>query len=203
MTKSKVSVCTAEEAGLPAHPTKLSCTNFAKTCHLFKSSSQSNATQDPCFEAVLSPLRRRCQILCAKYDAPHRYADEKQKIKHESDSISQTLSSDLLEHIETTFFNAYLEHQYLIRRNPVTNINYDRQLNTPSMVQKIEELQAKLHATKDEDEQRALEEDITGKARMASICYLLMLKMDHSLIDTMALLVGGLCSNGPTVTKGC
>ncbi|KAI6145904.1 hypothetical protein BKA82DRAFT_4162435 [Pisolithus tinctorius] len=31
------------------------------------------------------------------------------------------------------------------------------------MVQKIEELQAKLHATKDEDEQRALEEDITGK----------------------------------------
>ncbi|KAI6020583.1 hypothetical protein EDC04DRAFT_403956 [Pisolithus marmoratus] len=43
------------------------------------------------------------------------------------------------------------------------NIDYDRQLDTPSMVQEIEALQAKLNETVDENEQRALEEDVTGK----------------------------------------
>ncbi|KAI5987367.1 hypothetical protein EDD15DRAFT_2199579 [Pisolithus albus] len=38
-----------------------------------------------------------------------------------------------------------------------------RQLNTPSLVQDIRSLQVKLDETRDEDEQRALEEDITGK----------------------------------------
>ncbi|KAI6004962.1 hypothetical protein EDC04DRAFT_2784504 [Pisolithus marmoratus] len=40
---------------------------------------------------------------------------------------------------------------------------YDRTFNVPSMVQEIEALQAKLDETEGEDEQRALEEDITGK----------------------------------------
>ncbi|KAI6001704.1 hypothetical protein EDC04DRAFT_1055334 [Pisolithus marmoratus] len=40
---------------------------------------------------------------------------------------------------------------------------YDRTFNVPSMVQEIEALQAKLDETEGEDEQRVLEEDITGK----------------------------------------
>ncbi|KAI6020565.1 hypothetical protein EDC04DRAFT_401407 [Pisolithus marmoratus] len=44
-----------------------------------------------------------------------------------------------------------------------SNIDYDRRLDTPSMVQEIKTLQAKLNETVDEDEQRALEEDVTGK----------------------------------------
>ncbi|KAI6038678.1 hypothetical protein EDC04DRAFT_3141285 [Pisolithus marmoratus] len=44
-----------------------------------------------------------------------------------------------------------------------SNIDYDRQLDTPSMFRGIEVLQAKLDETEDEDEQRALEEDVTGK----------------------------------------
>ncbi|KAI5988498.1 hypothetical protein EDC04DRAFT_1440770 [Pisolithus marmoratus] len=44
-----------------------------------------------------------------------------------------------------------------------SNIDYDRQLDIPSMVQEIKMLQAKLDETEHEDEQRALEEDITGK----------------------------------------
>ncbi|KAI5985059.1 hypothetical protein EDD15DRAFT_1651020 [Pisolithus albus] len=37
------------------------------------------------------------------------------------------------------------------------------QLDTLSVIQDINALQARLNATKDEDEQRALEEDVTGK----------------------------------------
>ncbi|KAI6101082.1 hypothetical protein EDD16DRAFT_396280 [Pisolithus croceorrhizus] len=43
------------------------------------------------------------------------------------------------------------------------SIVYDRHLDTPSVVQQIEALQVKLDTTEDEDEQRALEEDVTGK----------------------------------------
>ncbi|KAI5992137.1 hypothetical protein EDD15DRAFT_1033661 [Pisolithus albus] len=43
------------------------------------------------------------------------------------------------------------------------NIDYDRQLNAPSVVQEVQALQVKLDTVEDEDEQRALEEDITGK----------------------------------------
>ncbi|KAI6138375.1 hypothetical protein BKA82DRAFT_3143729 [Pisolithus tinctorius] len=49
------------------------------------------------------------------------------------------------------------------RAGQVSHMVYFRQLNTPSMVQEIEALQAKINATEDEDEQRALEEDVTGK----------------------------------------
>ncbi|KAI5984992.1 hypothetical protein EDC04DRAFT_2913979 [Pisolithus marmoratus] len=40
------------------------------------------------------------------------------------------------------------------------------------MSQEIEALQAKLDEMEDKDEQRALEEDVTGKARTVSSCYL-------------------------------
>ncbi|KIN94211.1 hypothetical protein M404DRAFT_1008510 [Pisolithus tinctorius Marx 270] len=69
------------------------------------------------------------------------------------------------------------------------------------MVQEIEALCEKLNSTEDEDEQRALEEDITGKARAASTCYLSTL-MVHSLIDLVALLVWDLRGSGRTITTG-
>ncbi|KAI6143072.1 hypothetical protein BKA82DRAFT_1008966 [Pisolithus tinctorius] len=111
---------------------------------------------------MLPRLYRRCQTLGARDDAPGRYADEMQKVQHELKSIAYTLSAGLLEHICTTFYNIYLQG-VLQRTGQVSHMAYDRQLNTPSMVQEIEALQAKLNATEDEDQQRALEEDITGK----------------------------------------
>ncbi|KAI5984906.1 hypothetical protein F5J12DRAFT_62511 [Pisolithus orientalis] len=44
-----------------------------------------------------------------------------------------------------------------------SRIEYDRQLHLPSAIEEVEALQVKLDATVDEDERRALEEDITGK----------------------------------------
>ncbi|KIO03647.1 hypothetical protein M404DRAFT_612498 [Pisolithus tinctorius Marx 270] len=73
--------------------------------------------------------------------------------------------------------------------------------NTPSVVQEVETLQAKLSTTEDEDERRALEEDVTGKARTASTCLLSTL-MVHLLIDLVALLVWDLRRSGRTITKG-
>ncbi|KIN93653.1 hypothetical protein M404DRAFT_486766 [Pisolithus tinctorius Marx 270] len=83
-------------------------------------------------------------------------------VQHELKSIVYTLSAGLLKHICTTFYNIYLRGA-LQRAGQVSHMVYFRQLNTPSMVQEIEALQAKINATEDEDEQRALEEDVTGK----------------------------------------
>lgn len=58
-------------------------------------SSQSSATQDRRLEVVLPLLRRRCQILCAEYDAPRRYSDEKAKMRCELKSLWQTPSADV------------------------------------------------------------------------------------------------------------
>ncbi|KAI5998282.1 hypothetical protein EDD15DRAFT_314347 [Pisolithus albus] len=45
----------------------------------------------------------------------------------------------------------------------MSSMEYNREPDSPSMIQHVKELQVKLDATKDEDEQRALEEDVTGK----------------------------------------
>ncbi|KAI5992974.1 hypothetical protein EDD15DRAFT_2367774 [Pisolithus albus] len=88
----------------------------------------------------------------------------------------------------TTFRNLSFEHENGGTAIPA-NVDYDRQLNTPSAVQEIEALQVKLDALEDEDEQRVLEEDITGKARIAFSYYFSMLTVVHSFIDPMALLM--------------
>ncbi|KIO00276.1 hypothetical protein M404DRAFT_767573 [Pisolithus tinctorius Marx 270] len=144
---------TAEEHGLLAS--------------LFMGSRQSRVAQDPRLEVVLPLLRERCQIFCAEDDAPPRYADEKQKVERELESISQTLSACLLNHIDTTFSDASFFHHLMPpgsrQPDPESRIEYDRQLDTRSTVQEIEVLQARLDEVRDDDEQRALEEDITGK----------------------------------------
>ncbi|KAI6003315.1 hypothetical protein F5J12DRAFT_839832 [Pisolithus orientalis] len=131
------------------------------TCNPFKSNQQSNAAQDLHSDVVLPLLRRRCQILCAWRDSPRRYTDEKQKVECESNSIQQTLGAGLLEGITTTFGTASYEHENLVTDQ--IGHKHDRQLDIPSMVQEINVLQGKVDATEDDDEKRALEEDLTGK----------------------------------------
>lgn len=73
--------------------------------------------------------------------------------------MSQTLSVGLLEHIYNTLFDASESEP---RTGQVIREPYDR-ANVLRTVQGIAVLQEKLQETVDEDEQRALEEDITGK----------------------------------------
>lgn len=122
------------------------------------------AETDPRLEAVLPMLRRRCQALRESDDAPRRCDDERQRVEDEIKCISQTLGADLLKHIRIAFYNAYREHESPSdATHRVSPVKYDRQLDIPSMVQDINELQVTLNATKDRDELRALEEDVAGK----------------------------------------
>ncbi|KAI6145914.1 hypothetical protein BKA82DRAFT_2284985 [Pisolithus tinctorius] len=75
---------------------------------------------------------------------------------------TSTLSAGLLQHILRVFGDAYFEHE-LSQAPQASCIEYDRQLNLPSAIEEVEALQAKLVTTEDENERRALEEDITGK----------------------------------------
>ncbi|KAI6118494.1 hypothetical protein EDD16DRAFT_983490 [Pisolithus croceorrhizus] len=122
-----------------------------------------SAQSDPRLEVVLPLLHRRYQTLRAVGDVPPQLADDKQKVEYELRSISQTLGADLLHHIMTTFENACYQCLPWPRSRQASHVYYDRQFNTPSMIQEIRALQLKLDATKDEDERRALEEDVTGK----------------------------------------
>ncbi|KAI6118528.1 hypothetical protein EDD16DRAFT_986351 [Pisolithus croceorrhizus] len=54
-------------------------------------------------------------------------------------------------------------HPSIMATDQASHMKYDRQLDARSMVQDIKTLQVKFDTTKDEDEQRALEEDVTGK----------------------------------------
>ncbi|KIK19989.1 hypothetical protein PISMIDRAFT_682743 [Pisolithus microcarpus 441] len=160
-----LSVGAAEADGLRACLPKLSYASSLMGYNPFRGSRQfAPAESDPRLETVLPLLHRRCQTLSTEYDAPRRYAHERQRVEEEIKSISQTLGAGLFEHITTAFDNAYWEYKSPGRVTPeVSPLKYDRQLDTLSVIQDIDALQAQLNATKDEDEQRALEEDVTGK----------------------------------------
>ncbi|KIK19976.1 hypothetical protein PISMIDRAFT_616151 [Pisolithus microcarpus 441] len=165
-----LSVGAAEADGLRACLPKLSYANSLMGYNPFRGSRQfAPAESDPRLETVLPLLHRRCQTLSTEDDAPRRYAHERQRVGREIKSILQTLGADLLQHIITAFRNAYWEHLLPGKVTPQASpLTYDRQLDTLSVIQDINALQARLNATKDKDEQRALEEDVTGKARTAS-----------------------------------
>ncbi|KAI6002302.1 hypothetical protein F5J12DRAFT_228386 [Pisolithus orientalis] len=76
-------------------------------------------------------------------------------------SISKTLGIQLLKHICTSLLGTSGDN-HSRRSGQVSHVDNDT-VNVHSSVREIEALQAKLHSTHDEDEQRALEEDITGK----------------------------------------
>ncbi|KAI6022277.1 hypothetical protein PISMIDRAFT_675439 [Pisolithus microcarpus 441] len=156
------SVCATEEDGLLSHSPTLSHANRATRYSLLRGSQQFHVVQSDARHKVALPLLyRRCEILRAWSDTPHRYAAERQKLECELKSITQTQGARLLKYIIATFCN--LCHEYSGGAVVRANIDYDRQLNTLSVVQEIQALQVKLDAVEDEDDQRALEEDITGK----------------------------------------
>ncbi|KAI6004990.1 hypothetical protein EDC04DRAFT_2785324 [Pisolithus marmoratus] len=168
----------SEDDSLLPHPLKLLCADWAMRCNLFKANQSGAAQLDPRLHAVLPLLRRRCQTLRTT-DAKGRFlprgAYEKRKMECELTSVSQTLGADLLEHIRISFYNvdhaqlpsidsaSHLQLQSTGVTGQASNMCYDRTLDIPSMVQEVQALQTKLNATEDEDEQRALEEDVTGK----------------------------------------
>ncbi|KAI6146982.1 hypothetical protein EDD17DRAFT_85928 [Pisolithus thermaeus] len=195
---------TGEEDDLRAHPPKLSCVNSIMRCNPFRGGRQITASEsDPRPEIELPLLRRRCQVFDRAWvDAPRRYADERQRMEGEIKLILQTLGVDLLEHIMTTFYNTYREHRFPEATRTVSSVKYDRQLDTPSMVEDIKTLQVKSEATNDGGEQRALEEDITGKVRIVSSYSFSTLGMVLSLIDPVALVVWDLCRSRRTITQG-
>ncbi|KAI6019326.1 hypothetical protein PISMIDRAFT_436471 [Pisolithus microcarpus 441] len=131
----------------------------------FRGGRQFAATEsDPRLKTVLPLLHRRCQTLYEQCDAPRQYAHERRRVEGEIKSISRTLGADLVEHIRIVHYNAYPEPESSTEAtHRASTVKYDRQLDTLSVVQDIKALQAQLDATEDEDEQRALEEDIAGK----------------------------------------
>ncbi|KAI5997539.1 hypothetical protein EDD15DRAFT_348613 [Pisolithus albus] len=182
------SVCGTEEDGLLPHSPTLSRANSTMRYNLLRGSRQPSAVQlDARHEVAFPQLHGRCRTLHTQCDTPHRYAAEGLKAECEWRSIMQTLSAGLRGHVIATLNDLSCEREGAT--TVPANIDYDKQLDTPSMVQEIEALQVKLDALEDEDEQRALEEDITGKARIVSSFYFSMLRVVHSFIDPVALLV--------------
>lgn len=118
---------------------------------------------DPHLEVALPLLRRRWETLHRMSYMPPLWHTDRQEVEDEINSISQTLGAALLEHIVITDCNASLRRKCKLAGQP-------RQLDIPSLVQDINALQVKLGATMDEYEQRALEEDITGKILWLFLC---------------------------------
>ncbi|KAI6143336.1 hypothetical protein BKA82DRAFT_296234 [Pisolithus tinctorius] len=99
---------------------------------------------NPSFNSQCAPLLLK---KCKGLDQPWSIG-ERRNTQNDVRSISQTLSVGLLDRICSSFLGESKDKQ---------------QVNVHSTVQGIASLQATLEATHDEDEQRALEEDITGK----------------------------------------
>ncbi|KAI5985326.1 hypothetical protein EDC04DRAFT_1586957 [Pisolithus marmoratus] len=129
-TSDTSSVVVPEEDGLVTRSPTSPCTNWVMRRNLFKGGRSNAPHSDLRLQVVLPLLHRRCQTLCVVDDldgVPRRYADEKQKVEHELKSILQTLGADLLEHIITTFYNAYREYAKpsIAAKGRASHIYYD------------------------------------------------------------------------------
>ncbi|KAI6110363.1 hypothetical protein EV401DRAFT_342549 [Pisolithus croceorrhizus] len=103
-------------------------------------------------------------LLLAKYEGRSKpWLDGKRKAQHEVELLSQTLGIGLLQHIRNTLLDASEGKQ---RASQVGHTDYDM----GNVCSTVQALQTKLQATEDEDEQRALEEDITGKILQFYLC---------------------------------
>ncbi|KAI6137937.1 hypothetical protein EDD17DRAFT_1675331 [Pisolithus thermaeus] len=104
-----------------------------------------------------------------------RRADEEQQIAREVESVSRTLGNGLLGCIKATFAAALGSEDRIVSpychslcpdsglTHRTIHADHHRKINVRSVVQEIKALKLKLDATADEDEQRVLEEDVTGK----------------------------------------
>ncbi|KAI6159009.1 hypothetical protein EDD17DRAFT_1617002 [Pisolithus thermaeus] len=199
---SEISVDAMEGDGsVLARPPKFPSTNWMMSC-LFRDRQHFNTVQDPRLAVTLPLLHRRCQTFHATPSISCWYANEKKKVALEFKSILQSPSSQLFRQVMVTLLDADSKRGACTEATLSGRVDYDGQLNTTSMAQEIEALQVKLDAATDEGEQRALEEDVTGKVRAASSYCLSTVKMIHSLIDPVALLVRDLRRSRRSVTKG-
>ncbi|KAI6143528.1 hypothetical protein EDD17DRAFT_1660022 [Pisolithus thermaeus] len=199
---SEVSVDAMEEDGsILARPPKSPSANWMMSC-LLKDRQRFNTVRDPRLAATLPLLHRRCQTFHATPSISCWYANEKKKVALEFKSILQSPSSQLFKQVMVTLLDADSKRGACTEATLSGRVDYDRQLDTASLVQEIEALQVELDAATDEGEQRALEEDVTGKVRAASRYYLSTLKMVHSLIDPVALLVRDMRRSRRSVAKG-
>lgn len=118
-----------------------------------------------CLQPVTGPNPRRevaVPLLLQKFKSlGDRSVQRKRETQYEVQSISQTLSIELLEHVCTSLLRAS-EGNHSGRRGQAGASDYDM-ADVHSTVREIKALQAKLQVTRHEDERRALEEDVTGK----------------------------------------
>ncbi|KAI6118496.1 hypothetical protein EDD16DRAFT_983551 [Pisolithus croceorrhizus] len=160
---SEVSVDAMEGDGsVLARPPKFPSTNWMMSC-LFRDRQHFNTVQDPRLAVTLPLLHRRCQTFHATPSISCWYANEKKKVALEFKSILQSPSSQLFRQVMVTLLDADSKRGACTEATLSGRVDYDGQLNTTSMAQEIEALQVKLDAATDEGEQRALEEDVTGK----------------------------------------
>ncbi|KIN96599.1 hypothetical protein M404DRAFT_1006615 [Pisolithus tinctorius Marx 270] len=140
---------------------------------------KSRAAQSPSPEIVLLD---KCKAF-DKLIESGRYLVPKQRARCEVQSISQTLSFGLLEHIYTAILDASRGETHSIQ-----DTIYSRQVDVHSVLQEIKALRMMLDATDDEDKQLTLEEDITGKARLSSN-HNISRVIFYLLVDPLAFLV--------------
>lgn len=126
---------------------------------------RSRVALNPSKETVVPPLLERCKAFNPLVDL-HRYLVARRQVRCEIKSISQTLGVGLLEYIYTTILDACQDEI-------IQDTAHARQVDIHSTLQEIKVLRTKLDTTDDEDEQRALEEDVTGKILWISWCGIL------------------------------
>lgn len=129
--------------------------------------SKPGVVQNPHTDVVTPPLLEKCKHFCPRVDHGGYLAAKRQAL-HEMKSVSQTLGVVLLEHIYTAILDASEDEKHDMR----DTLHVSR-IDMHSPLQDIMALQTKLDATDDEDEQRALEEDVTGQILWFSWCGIL------------------------------
>lgn len=117
------------------------------------------------------------RVLPLRYNSQYLFI-RKPTSRHKLEFISESLSTQLLEHICVTLSDAW-GYDKSRRRDQVGDNDFDM-ARVYSMIQEIVALQAQLEATEDNDEQRALEEDLTGRILWFYWCGILS-EVDHML----------------------
>ncbi|KAI6167803.1 hypothetical protein EDD17DRAFT_1751214 [Pisolithus thermaeus] len=150
--RNEDSVGRAGGNGLSTRPPSLLSFSSAGL-RLFGDRLQPDTKQNQHCEAVAS-------LLVNKFERLHEHSySEKSKTQIEVESIARTLSVGLLEHIFSALLDA---SEGKPQRDSVGHADCDT-VNIHSTIREIEALRVRFQATEDDDEHRALEEDITGK----------------------------------------
>lgn len=114
-------------------------------------------------ELVVPPLVEKCKAFYPLAD-PDLYCTARERALREVKSISQTLGVELLRQICTVIPDASVHEMHGMQ---VTI--HARRVDVHSTLQDIMALQRKLDGTEDDDERRALEEDVTGQILWLSL----------------------------------